>query len=96
MRSTNKTIVKRELVDVEYVVTSESILSINENKVSKDIVVEVGLQNDDKIVSTEVHYITDSKYDLLMSASPNFATGKPVNEYREVDLWYIIDLLRNV
>lgn len=59
------------------------------------IAVTINLKNKNgDVVKTESYEIIGEHYDLLMSESPGFADGKPANEYRESDLWYIIDMLR--
>lgn len=35
--------------------------------------------------------IQGTYYDALMSEFPEFSPTKPAHEYREVDLWFIID-----
>ncbi|MBZ9536274.1 hypothetical protein KGR20_19040 [Cytobacillus oceanisediminis] len=46
-------------------------------------------------ISRESYTISGEYFDLLMSESPDFAPGKPLNDYRENDLWYVITLMRN-
>ncbi|MDF2791150.1 MAG: CampHawk [Neobacillus sp.] len=96
MREVNKNIIIKQVVENTILATEESILIINENKGQKYIYVETAYidQNGDQI-STTNNKITGDLYDLLMSQSPDFAPNKPLNEYREVDLWYIIDQIRS-
>jgi hypothetical protein len=76
--------------------TQEVFSKINEDKDLKSVWVEVSYCKDDETaLSRDTYNITDDNYDLLMSQSPEFAPDKPANEYREVDLWYIIDLIRS-
>lgn len=97
MRDINKTFDLKKTVDVETVETAvKEILSvIYENKAREYVDVEVQyITESGQVISQENYAITDQKYELLMSESPGFAPGKPYGEYREVDLWYIIDQMR--
>jgi hypothetical protein len=76
--------------------TQEVFSKINEDKDLKSVWVEVSYCKDDETaLSRDTYNIYGENYDLLMSQSPSFAPNKPLNEYREVDLWYIIDKIRN-
>lgn len=82
-------------VPINGVITKEEFEEIFENKVYKTIIVSIKqYDSDDYLVRNIKQTIDGDKYDLLMSESPEFAEGKPENEYREVDLWHIIDLIR--
>jgi hypothetical protein len=75
---------------------SEEIQSIEESKL--DQYVSVGLVYKDaggNTIGNKVEYINGDDYLLLMSESPAFAPGKPANEYREQDLFYVIDMIRS-
>ncbi|MEF2243968.1 hypothetical protein V1L65_03380 [Paenibacillus sp. IITD108] len=48
----------------------------------------------DEVIRSEQVAISGTMYELLMSENPSFAPNKPQNEYREVDIWYIVDLIR--
>lgn len=74
---------------------NEAIDSIVEKKSEKTVTVIVNFIVDNTIVGNKSYSITGTKYDLLMSQSPEFSPNKPLNEYREVDLWYMIDQIRN-
>ena len=75
--------------------TGEEITVINEYKELGTISIVVSYKTSDGItISKDDYQISGEDYDLLMSQSPDFAPGKPENEYREVDLWFIIDLIR--
>lgn len=95
MRDVSIPVIITKEVQAEVVATKEEILRINENKINANIEVEVALKTDnDEVLQVMTYYIVNDKYELLMSESPEFAEGKPANEYREIDLWYIIDLIR--
>lgn len=65
-----------------------------DNYVNRTVDVTVGYYNSDyKLIATKAFFINGQLYDKLMSESPDFAPGKPLNEYREQDLWFIIDQL---
>ncbi|WP_181950802.1 hypothetical protein, partial [Sporomusa ovata] len=76
-------------------IVKEDIISIAEDKANKHIHVKINLVGaSGNTVLSEEYGIDGDKYLLLMSANPTFAPSKPENEYRECDLWYIIDLIR--
>lgn len=92
MRIINKEFEIPKLVKEIRTATSEEMVTISEYKESKIITVEVAYRDaDEQILDKKLYRIKDEYYDLLMSDSPEFAAGKPVNEYREKDLWYFID-----
>jgi hypothetical protein len=96
MRTISKEITKMQAVPCKFFATYEEIVSIKENKQLK--YVEVGTMYRDSngdALKDETTGITGVHYDLLMQANPSYAPNKPQNEYRESDLWHIIDLIRN-
>lgn len=94
MRNVDRVIAIQEISQKTETITQEVIDSIYEVKNLESITVTVSLINaaGDKVRS-ESHEIVGDNYRLLMGASPNFAPNKPENEYREVDLWHVIDLI---
>lgn len=95
MRTVNRTISIEQTSFIEASIVTESILSISEDKDKKQIVIITDLIGADGVkIKDELYCISGSNYDLLMSANPTFAPNKPMNEYRENDLWYIIDLIK--
>lgn len=94
MRSINKSFTKTEIIEKPVVATKEEIIRINEDKIVKEIIVSVNFKDNNELISNETIKIDNEMYDLLMSESPDFAQGKPLNEYRESDLFYVIDLIR--
>jgi len=94
MRKVDKVITIQKISQKTETITQEVIDSIYEVKNLESITVTVSLINSvgDKVKS-ESHEIVGDNYRLLMSDSPNFAPNKPENEYREVDLWHVIDLI---
>lgn len=82
-------------VSKEVVSTSEKITKIEEDKNTEIIKIEVAYSDDNgEVIATNGFIINGEKYELLMSESPEFAPGKPKNEYREEDIWYIIDKIQ--
>lgn len=95
MRTISKPITIGQYVETTTTAVAEEILQIAENKDNQTVTVYVVLKDaDGKRLQQEPYCINGSNYTLLMSASPSFAPGKPENEYREVDLWYMVDLIR--
>lgn len=99
MRETIRTFTIYNNTSSQKQATIEEILSINENKQMRFINVVVGYKVDevsDFIQNVnDIYEIVGDNYDLLMSENPEFAEGKPQNEYREADVWHIIDLIRS-
>ncbi|MER2057237.1 MAG: hypothetical protein ABTA16_00355 [Niallia sp.] len=75
--------------------TNEDIISEVKNYEEKRIVVVTKYLNDLESSDGTTTIIEGEYYDLLMSQSSEFTEGKPLNDYREHDLWYVIDLKRN-
>ncbi|PFB95158.1 hypothetical protein CN296_20925 [Bacillus cereus] len=95
MRSCTKVIKKYEQVLIQKFAVNEEFTMIAENKNMKKIEVSIEYKDvNDIVIGNETHMIMDGKYDLLMSDSSQFAPDKRLNEYRESDLWYIIDQIR--
>lgn len=95
MRSVNYTINKSVPTIQPVSVTNEEFVRIVEDKAEETIMCIVNAYSGIELVETKSIIINGDKYSLLMSGSPTFATGKPANEYREIDLWYVIDLIRS-
>lgn len=93
----------REMNDtVEVVVRQTQSLTIayadftfvTESKMNCTISGEIGyFSADDKQLGCKSFLIDGQYYTLLMSDRPPFAPYKRANEYRESDLWYILDLI---
>ena len=95
MRTSNKEFQKADTVITTKQAVSEEITAIKELKPSKYVEVTTDFKDSTgAVIHTDTTIIRDEKYDLLMSESPPFAPGKPALEYREVDLWHIIDMIR--
>ncbi|MER2057309.1 MAG: hypothetical protein ABTA16_00715 [Niallia sp.] len=76
-------------------ITKEDVLTENKDSILKFIEVSIGQFDADQYKVAEDKYTIDGeKYELLMSESPDFAPGKPKDDYRKEDLYYIIDLIR--
>jgi hypothetical protein len=83
----------KEIVQTE--ITKEDFISISENKIASTVVVEIGKYTEDnRLIEQETIGIQHEYYQMLISENPAFAPDKPYQEYREVDLWYVIDLIR--
>lgn len=92
MKNSNRKINVKVWTDVEQSVAYEVIQVIHENKIMKTISLEIEYFDDEMMpIFKEQKLIEGDFYHKLMSESPEFAPGKPENEYRELDLWYIID-----
>lgn len=96
MRSINRSIPKTETVEVVKVATSEVLAYIVEQKPMSRIEVVIHFNDaNGLLLESEMIEIAENNYELLMSESPSFAPGKPQNEYREEDLWHVIDQIRS-
>ncbi|MNV56191.1 hypothetical protein D3C71_1484630 [compost metagenome] len=96
MRTTNKVFDVTETKTVSRAASYEQIQRIVEDKWNKIITVETAyFDAENNLLSADNVVISGENYTLLMSANPTFAPAKPANEYREVDLWYIVDLIRS-
>jgi hypothetical protein len=96
VRSIRGTVTVSEIIENNIPVVSEEFITINENKQSEIIQVFISVKSaDGTVVKEEGYQIFGDEYKSLMSESPSFAPGKPANEYREVDLWHIIDSIRS-
>lgn len=94
MRASNKEVTHSVYTSVTKKASTEELIVISEYKQEKRIKVTVGYFEEDGRLMDQVEVVIyDEYYEMLMSDSPNFASGKPLNEYRESDLWYVIDLL---
>ncbi len=95
MRQSSEAINTIVSVEKTLVASTERIIEINENKVINQISVCYGLYDDQESLIDQRHCIIQGEfYELIMSESPDFAPGKPANEYREADLWHVIDLVK--
>ncbi len=84
-----------EQIENKYTATSEELVTINENKIYRNISVEVHQKDmNGRILQNLTYFIQGENYDLIMSANPDFAPNKLENEYREIDIWHIIDSIR--
>lgn len=94
MRLVTKIIKQSKVVEVEEMVFSEEFTAITDMKNVRTVRARSEYKNSSgEVIGTEEYEISGTWYDLLMSESPEFAPGKPANEYRETDLWHIIELI---
>ncbi|SDW21872.1 hypothetical protein [Paenibacillus sp. PDC88] len=92
MRTSNKSILVTKSVQSNVVVSYETLEEIYESKPSSRIDVRIGYYSENgELLRTQSITISGDNYMLLMSESPKFAPGKPANEYREADLWHVVD-----
>lgn len=75
-------------------ITGEKLFRITEEKTSRVVLCDIGIYSNDSLIDTKQIIIEGEHYNSLMSDSPDFAPNKPENEYREVDLWHVIDVVR--
>lgn len=96
MRLTTKIIKIPKTILEEVEIINEELAFIAENKEHRQITVKVSLlDNRGEIRGAEDYEVSGDYYSLLMSANPEFAPNKLANEYRESDIWYIIDLINS-
>lgn len=94
MRASTKIIQKQETTAVNVPAATEELQFISEDKRLRQIhVIVTYMDADGSVLQLSNFSIQGKNYSLLMSPSPDFAPGKLENEYREVDLWYLIDLI---
>jgi len=95
MRDSNKTIHRIITTEISEKAATEEIKTTLEDKQNKSIqVVIVYRDTTGKQIGDEMIMLEGEEYGLLMSANPDFAPEKPKNEYREADLWYVLDTIR--
>lgn len=94
MREVAKVIQTTEYTVVNKEIKNEEFVSIYENKSLAEIVVSINQFNSNgEISAVKELKINGDNYTMLMSEKPEFAPNKPANEYREEDLWYVVDLI---
>ena len=94
MRTVSIPIQIEKVVSVTEMATQDDLTIVNKNKNDKTIYVVRELRdNNGKVIRSSEHNIKDDYYELLMSESPDFAPGKPLNDCREEDIFYILDLM---
>lgn len=96
MRECNNQVTNTEIKLVDTVAVKEEIISICEYRQGGFIGVSVAKYDiNNNNIANENYAITGDNYKILMSANPSFAPQKPADEYRDEDLWHIIDKIRN-
>ena len=96
MRECNNQVTNTEIKLVNTVAVKEEIVSICEYRQDGSIGVSIAKYDDSNNNIANEHYaIRGDNYKILISANPRFAPQKPADTYREDDLWYIIDKIRN-
>ena len=84
----------REIVVIAHQ-THEEIVSTSHDKITKKLELTVHLYREDgSFINGESYVIQGDDYTFLLSADPAFTEGKMENDYREVDLWCMVDKLR--
>ncbi|EOR24973.1 hypothetical protein A499_06475 [Niallia nealsonii AAU1] len=96
MKSTNKVFIEYVQTALKKQAVSKDLLSYTVYKENKYVEADVGYYdvNNQQIGSIKF-LVNNDRYELLMSESPEFAPGKPADDFREDDLLYIIDLIEN-
>ncbi len=95
MRLSTEVIRKIIPAEQSITITTERMLFISEDKTAMQIVATYGLYDSkDTLIEQRSCVIQGDHYSLIMSKSPSFAPGKPENEYRETDLWHVIDMVK--
>lgn len=85
-----------EQVKVTKMAINKQLSQITEDKINRNIIVNIHyLDSENNLISGERIVIEGKNYDLIMSVNPDFAPGKRENEYREDDLWYVIDKIKS-
>lgn len=84
-----------KIVKVKEIGVKEAIVSINHLPSENTIRLGIYLYNSaDEVIRDDNLSINGGNYDLLMSDSDVFVSGKTKGVYRDSDLWYIIDKIR--
>ncbi|MED3792311.1 hypothetical protein P4571_07640 [Niallia alba] len=92
MISINKPITISRFVTETIIATSKDFTKVVKDKEKQVIEVEIRyIDVNGNEISRESYRIVGELYDLVMSQSPDFAEGKPADDFRDNDLWYIID-----
>lgn len=96
MFSTNQQVVYQKLEKITEIATNEDFGAWHVYPNQKKVIVEDHLYNSagDLIKVSDIT-IDGGNYDLLMSENPSFAPNKPADEFRQSDIKYIIDQIRN-
>lgn len=96
MRESNRQFIQKKIVEEIVTASKEDLKVVNKNKEDKVIDIIVAFKDSSgSLLGEENLFITGDHYELLMSENPEFAPNKPLNDFREDDLWYIIDMIRN-
>ncbi|MBP2644069.1 MAG: hypothetical protein H6Q67_1956 [Firmicutes bacterium] len=70
--------------------TAVDLIKIVENSANSTVGVTCQYTLSDSTTTTKNYTIASDNYTLLMSANPSWATGKPANEWRKEDVWFLI------
>lgn len=96
MRTINKTYTINKVVTETVTAVREDIVTYSVDREQKFVYVKTSCKDvDNNEVDSQELKIIGENYDLLMSESPDFAQGKPENDFRECDLFYVIDKVRS-
>lgn len=75
--------------------THEDIVSTSYDKISQRLQLTVHLYRvDESLINPESYVIEGEDYIFLMSTNECFEPGKEENQYREIDLWCMVDRIR--
>lgn len=94
MRDVNIVLSFPKVIQEKRVASKEEIIKKDEDKVNKMVTVTTRLYDtDNQFLTDRMFQIIGSDYDFLMSDSPDFNEGKTKDNYRDEDLFVVIDLL---
>ena len=95
MRFVDKSFVVTKEIQLTIRTVTEEVEEIIENKTNRMVVCKVVFKDmEEQPVVSELHIIEHEYYDLLMSTDDMFTVGKSLNEYRLIDLFKVIDKMR--
>ncbi|MFJ7756330.1 hypothetical protein ACQKGI_19935 [Peribacillus muralis] len=95
MRFVDKSFVVTKEIQLTIRAVTEEVEEINENKTNRMVVCKVVFKDmEGEMVISELHIIEHEYYDLLMSTDDMFTVDKPLNEYRLIDLFKVVDKMR--
>lgn len=93
MRNSSRVFSVPKTINVDVVSRNERIMRLVENRELGTIEVTTGFYDEtEALIGGASYFLSGDKYQLLMSASPTFAPGKPQGEYREIDLWHVLSM----
>lgn len=81
---------------VEEKAVKEEIANVNHNKVDNQITIQTRFFNSlNELIKEDTTFVEGEYYDLLMSNSEVFEKNKTLDSFRDSDLWYVVDQIRD-